>query len=166
MFATDGLVNDALMGLSAIDSPINWFGQAWTARLVIILGLLWRWTGYNMVFFLAGLQTIDPNTIEAAKVDGANSWRAFWHVTVPQLKPMILLCAIMSTNGTIQLFDESWNLTQGGPAYGSMSLSHYLFEISFQKNPNFGYASALSYAILMIVAVLAFIQMKVGDRRD
>ena len=166
MFSTDGLVNDMLMGVHLIDSPINWLGQTGTARLVIILGLLWRWTGYNMVFYLAALQNVDYSTLEAARIDGAGSFRTFWHVTVPQLRPMILLTAIMSTNGTIQLFDESWNLTQGGPAYTSMTMSHYLFELSFQKNPNFGYAAALSYVILIMVAVLAFIQMKVGDRRD
>ncbi len=166
MFATDGLVNDLLMGIHLIDSPVNWLGQTGTARLVIILGLLWRWTGYNMVFYLAALQNVDYSTIEAARIDGAGSWRTFWYVTVPQLRPMILLTAIMSTNGTIQLFDESWNLTQGGPAYTSMTMSHYLFELSFQKNPNFGYGAALSYVILIMVAVLAAIQMKVGDRRD
>jgi lactose/L-arabinose transport system permease protein len=166
MFATDGLVNDILMGLHFIDSPINWLGNTATARLVIILGLLWRWTGYNMVFYLAGLQNIDYSTLEAAKIDGAGAFKTFWYVTVPQLKPMILLTAIMSTNGTIQLFDESWNLTQGGPAYTSMTMSHYLFELSFQKNPNFGYGAALSYVILIMVAILAAIQMKVGDKRD
>lgn len=166
MFSTDGLVNDMLMGLHFIDSPINWLGQTGTARLVIILGLLWRWTGYNMVFYLAALQNLDYSTLEAARIDGAGSWRTFWYVTVPQLRPMILLTAIMSTNGTIQLFDESWNLTQGGPAYTSMSMSHYLFELSFQKNPNFGYGAALSYVILIMVAILAAIQMKVGDKRD
>ncbi|MCA0295080.1 MAG: sugar ABC transporter permease [Actinobacteria bacterium] len=166
MFSTDGLVNDMLMGLHFIDSPINWLGQTGTARLVIILGLLWRWTGYNMVFYLAALQNLDYSTLEAARIDGAGSWRTFWHVTVPQLRPMILLTAIMSTNGTIQLFDESWNLTQGGPAYTSMTMSHYLFELSFQKNPNFGYGAALSYVILIMVALLAAIQMKVGDKRD
>lgn len=166
MFANDGLINDMLMGLHLIDSPVNWLGQTGTARFVIILGLLWRWTGYNMVFYLAALQNIDNATIEAARIDGAGPFKTFWYVTVPQLKPMILLTAIMSTNGTIQLFDESWNLTQGGPAYTSMTMSHYLYELSFQKNPNFGYAAALSYAILLIVAILAAIQMKVGDKRD
>ncbi len=166
MFATDGFVNDALMWLHLIDSPINWLGQAGTARFVIILGLIWRWTGYNMVFYLAALQNIDASSVEAAKVDGANSWQTFWFVTVPQLKPMILLTAIMSTNGTLQLFDESFNLTRGGPAYQSMTMSHYLYEISFQRNPNVGYGSALSYVILILVAVLALIQMKVGDKRD
>lgn len=166
MFATDGLINDMLMSLHLIDSQVNWLGNTGTARMVLILGLLWRWTGYNMVFYLAALQNIDYSTIEAAKIDGAGSFKAFWYVTVPQLRPMILLTAILSTNGTIQLFDESWNLTQGGPAYTSMSMSHYLFELSFQKNPNFGYAAALSYVILILVAVLAAVQMKVGDKRD
>ncbi|MDC4233675.1 sugar ABC transporter permease [Actinomyces sp. B33] len=166
LFATDGFVNDVLVSWHLIDGPINWLGQPSTARMVIILGLLWRWTGYNMVFFLAGLQNVDPATIEAARIDGAGPIATFWYVIVPQLKPMILLTAIMSTNGTLQLFDESWNLTRGGPAYASMTMSHYLYELSFQKNPNFGYAAALSYVILLLVAVLALIQMKVGDRRD
>ncbi|WP_207382252.1 carbohydrate ABC transporter permease [Schaalia vaccimaxillae] len=166
LFATDGFVNDLLVSWNLIDTPINWLGQAGTARMVIILGLLWRWTGYNMVFYLAGLQNIDPSTIEAARIDGANPIQIFWHIIIPQLKPIILLTAIMSTNGTLQLFDESWNLTRGGPAYGTMTMSHYLYELSFQKNPNFGYAAALSYVILILVAVLALIQMKVGDRRD
>lgn len=166
MFATDGLINDMLMGLHFIDSPINWLGQTGTARFVIILGLVWRWTGYNMVFYLAAMQNLDYSTFEAAKIDGAGAFKTFWYVTVPQLRPMILLTAIMSTNGTIQLFDESWNLTQGGPAYTSMTMSHYLFELSFQKNPNFGYGAALSYVILIMVAILAAIQLKVGDKRD
>ncbi|MBB1511301.1 sugar ABC transporter permease [Tessaracoccus sp. MC1627] len=166
MFANDGLVNDMLMGLNFIDSPVNWLGETDTARFVIILGLLWRWTGYNMVFYLAALQNIDYSSLEAAKIDGASSLKTFWYVTVPQLKPMILLTAILSTNGTIQLFDESWNLTQGGPAYTSMTMSHYLYEVSFQRNPNFGYGAALSYVILIMVAVLAFIQMRIGDKRD
>ncbi|BDA64786.1 lactose ABC transporter permease [Actinomyces capricornis] len=166
LFATDGFINDLLMAVHLIDSPINWLGQTGTARIVIILGLLWRWTGYNMIFYLAGLQNIDQSTIEAARIDGAGPWQTFWYVIVPQLKPMILLTAILSTNGTLQLFDESWNLTRGGPSYTSMTMSHYLFELSFLKSPNFGYASAISYVILILVAVLAIIQMKVGDKRD
>lgn len=166
LFATDGFVNDMLMGIGFTDSPINWLGQAGTARAVLILGLIWRWTGYNMVFYLAALQNVDYSSIEAARMDGANAWQVFWNVTVPQLKPMIVFTAILSTNGTLQLFDESWALTLGGPAYHTMSMSHYLYEVSFQKNPNFGYAAAISYVILILVAILALIQMKVGDKRD
>ncbi len=166
LFSNDGLVNHILLGLHIVDVPVNWLTETGTARFVIILGLLWRWTGYNMVFYLAALQNIDASSLEAAKIDGANAWQTFWYVTVPQLRPMILLTAIMSTNGTIQLFDESFTLTSGGPAYSSMTMSHYLYELSFQKNPNIGYGSALSYVILLMVGVLAAIQMKVGDRRD
>ena len=166
LFATDGFVNDMLTGMHLVSSPVNWLGQAGTARFVIIVGLLWRWTGYNMVFYLAALQNLDYSTFEAAKIDGAGPVKTFLYVTIPQLRPMILLTAIMSTNGTLQLFDESWNLTQGGPAYSSMSMSHYLYEISFQRNPNIGYGSAMSYAILIMVAILAAIQMRVGDKRD
>ena len=166
LFATDGFINHVLTKFGILDDPVNWLGQAGTARFVIILGLIWRWTGYNMIFYLAALQNIEYSSLEAAKIDGANSFQTFWYVTVPQLKPMILLTAIMSTNGTLQLFDESWNLTQGGPAHQSMTMSHYLYEVSFQKNPNFGYAAALSYIILILVAILALIQMKVGDKRD
>lgn len=166
MFATDGLVNDLLMGVNLIDSPVNWLGQTHTAQFVIILGLPWRWTGYNMISYLAALQNIDRSSLEAAKVDGAGAVQTFWYVTLPQLKPMILLTAIMSTNGTLQLFDESFNLTSGGPANTSMSVSHYLYVVSFQNNPNFGYAAAISYVILIIVALLAAVQLKVGDRRE
>ncbi|WP_308797693.1 carbohydrate ABC transporter permease [Agromyces silvae] len=166
MFANNGFVNDMLMGIGLIDSEVNWLGDAESARFVIILGLLWRWTGYNMVFFLAALQNVDRSSIEAARMDGANAFQVFWHVTVPQLKPMIVLTAILSTNGTLQLFDESWALTRGGPAYMTMSMSHYLYEVSFLKNPNFGYAAAISYVILILVAVLALVQMKIGDKRD
>ena len=164
MFANDGFVNDFLANFGV--APVNWLGDPTTAKAVLILGLLWRWTGFNMIFFLAGLQNIDRSTIEAARMDGANGFQVFWRVTVPQLRPIILLTAIMSTNGTLQLFDESWALTRGGPAYGTMSMSHYLYEVSFQRNPNFGYGAALAYVILILVAILAFIQLKVGDKRD
>ena len=136
------------------------------ARWVIVIALIWRWTGYNMVFYLAALQNIDYSVYEAAKIDGASAAQCFWRITVPLLRPTILLTAIMSTNGTLQLFDESVNLTKGGPANMSITMSHYIYKLSFEGVPNFGYASALSFIILILVAVLAFVQMKVGDKRD
>lgn len=166
LFATDGTINAILKSLHLINTNIDWLGQPGTARAVIIIGLLWRWTGYNMIFYLAALQNVDPSTLEAARIDGAGPIKTFFYVTVPQLKPMIVLTAIMSTNGTLQLFDEPFNLTKGGPANTTMSMSQYLYNTAFALNDNFGYASAISYAILIMVAVLAFIQMKVGDKRD
>lgn len=166
LFATNGLINSFLMNLGLISENINWLGNTNTARLVIVIALLWRWTGYNMVFYLSALQNIEYSIYEAAKIDGAGAFNTFKSITVPLLKPTILLTAIMSTNGTLQLFDESVNLTNGGPANSTITMSHYLYKISFGGGvPNFGYAAALSFVILLMVAILAFIQMKVGDTR-
>ena len=119
-----------------------------------------------MVFYLSGLQNIEYSIYEAAKIDGASAVQTFFRITVPLLKPTILLTAIMSTNGTLQLFDESVNLTDGGPANASITMSHYIYNMSFKYVPNFGYAAAMSFLILILVAILAFLQMKVGDKRD
>ena len=167
LFAREGLINSILMGLGIISENINWLGQPGTAKAVIIIALLWRWTGYNMVFYLAGLQNIEYSIYEAAKVDGANGWKTFWHVTVPLLKPVIVMTGIMSINGTLQLFDESVNLTNGGPANTTITMSHYIYNNSLgQGVANFGYASALCFVVFIMVALLAYINMKVGDTRD
>ena len=164
LFANDGLVNRVL---STVGIPtVDWFQNAWAARWVIVIALVWRWTGYNMVFYLAGLQNIDYSIYEAARIDGASPFQQFVHLTIPLLKPTILLTAIMSTSGTLQLFDESVNLTAGGPGKATMTLTHYIFNISFVETPKFNYAAALSVFILVVVAVLSAIQMKVGDKRD
>lgn len=164
LFANDGLVNRVL---STVGIPtVEWFQNAWAARWVIVIALVWRWTGYNMVFYLAGLQNIDYSIYEAARIDGASPLQQFVHLTIPLLKPTILLTAIMSTSGTLQLFDESVNLTAGGPGKATMTLTHYIYNISFVETPKFNYAAALSVFILVVVAVLSAIQMKVGDKRD
>lgn len=166
LFAVDGLVNSILIKTGILSTGYNFLGHPDSARIVIILALVWRWTGYNMVFYLAGLQNIEYSIYEAAKIDGASPLQSFSRITVPLLKPTILLTAIMSTNGTLQLFDESVNLTNGGPANATITMSHYIYNVSFKYVPNFGYAAAMSYLILILVAVLAFMQMKVGDKRD
>lgn len=164
LFANDGLVNRVL---STVGIPtVDWFQNAWAARWVIVIALIWRWTGYNMVFYLAGLRNIDYSIYEAARIDGASPFQQFVHLTIPLLKPTILLTAIMSTSGTLQLFDESVNLTAGGPGKATMTLTHYIYNISFVETPKFNYAAALSVFILVVVAVLSAIQMKVGDKRD
>lgn len=166
LFSTDGLINTALLKTGILSSAYDFLGHPMSARFVIIIALIWRWTGYNMVFYLAALQNIDYSVYEAAKIDGASAWHSFWKITVPLLKPTILLTLIMSTNGTLQLFDESVNLTSGGPGSASMTMSHYIYDTSFRFVPNFGYSAAMSFVILVLVMVLAVIQMRVGDKRD
>ena len=163
LFANDGFINTLLRNIGL--SPVMWFANAWTARFVIIIALIWRWTGYNMVFYLSGLQNIDYSVYEAARIDGATPRQTLFKITIPLLKPTILLTTITSTNGTLQLFDESLNLTNGGPGKSTMTMSHYIYNTSFVQSPNFGYAAAMSIVILVMVAILAVIQMKVGDER-
>ena len=165
MFDLDGMINGVLMNLNLIDARINWLNDPNTAKIVIIIGLIWRWTGYNMVFFLSGMQSIEYSIYEAARIDGANQFQQLMKITIPLLKPIILVTGIMSTNGTLQLFDESMNLTKGGPANTTSTMSHYIYNKMFIGNPNFGYAAAMSFVILIMVAILSAIEMKVGDKR-
>ena len=165
LFTYDGMVNSVLVNIGFLKEPVNWLNEPNTARAVIILGLIWRWTGYNMVFFLSGMQSIEYSIYEAARIDGANMLQQLTKITIPLLKPIILVTGIMSTNGTLQLFDESVNLTNGGPANMTITMSHYIYNTMFTKNPNFGYAAAMSFVILIMVAILSAIEMKVGDKR-
>ncbi len=166
LFATDGLINSILIKLHILSTGYNFLGNATSAKIVIILALIWRWTGYNMVFYLAGLQNIEYSVYEAAKIDGANGWKTFWGITVPLLKPTIIMTFIMSINGTLQLFDESVNLTKGGPANTTITMSHYIYNTCFINVPNFGYASAMAFLVFIMVAILSLINLKVGDTRD
>ena len=167
LFATEGLVNAILVNLGILSENYNFLGNSTSAKIVIILALIWRWTGYNMVFYLAGLKNIEYSVYEAAKIDGANGWKTFWNITVPLLKPTIIMTFIMSINGTLQLFDESVNLTNGGPANSTITMSHYIYNNTFGTGvANFGYATAMAFFVFIMVGILALINMKVGDTRD
>ena len=166
LFATDGFVNAILMKLNLIAEPISWITDPVWAKILIILAITWRWTGYNMVFYLSGLQGIDDSIYEAADIDGAGAFEKFKSITLPMLKPIILFTTINSTIGTLQLFDEMMNITQGGPANATITISQYIYNILFKYSPDFGYAAAVSYVIVVMIVVLSFIQMKVGDKND
>ncbi len=167
MFATDGVVNNALMFLHIIGTPIPWLTDPFWAKVVIILAITWRWTGYNMVFYLAALQNIDRSIYESARIDGVPSWAVFTHITVPMLKPVILFTTVISTIGTLQLFDEVNNITvNGSPSDATLTLSLYIYNLTFRFMPSYGYAATVSYVIVIIVAILSFLQFWIArDRR-
>lgn len=166
LFATDGFVNALLMKLNVIADPIAWITDPFWAKILIILAITWRWTGYNMVFYLSGLQGIDASIYEAAEIDGAGALCKFKSITMPMLKPIILFTTINSTIGTLQIFDETMNITQGGPANATITISQYIYNILFKYSPDFGYAAAVSYVIVIMIVVLSVIQMKVGDKNE
>jgi len=166
MFSNDGVVNDALMAIGLLQEPIQWMADPFWAKVLIILAVTWRWTGYNMIFFLAALQNIDRSIYEAAKIDGIPAWARFFYITVPLLKPVILFTSVTSTIGTLQLFDEVLNITDGGPADATLTLSLYIYNLTFRFMPSFGYAATVSYVIVVAVAALSLIQFIAGrDRR-
>lgn len=166
LFATDGFVNIMLMNLHFISEPISWVTHPVFAKVLIIIAITWRWTGYNMVFYLSGLQGIDDSIYEAAAIDGAGGFQKFKSITLPLLKPIILFTTINSTIGTLQLFDETVNITNGGPANATITISQYIYNLLFKYQPNFGYAAAVSYVIVLLIVVLSIIQMKVGDDKE
>lgn len=165
LFSANGFINNLLINWSLIQEPLPFLTNAAWARIVIIITMLWRWTGYNMVFYLAGLQNIDNQVYEAARIDGASVVQQFSKITVPLLKPIIIMTTILSTNGTLQLFDEVFNMTQGGPGNGTVTLSLYIYRLTFQNVPQFGYASAIAFTVFIMVAALAAIQRKVGETK-
>lgn len=166
LFATDGFVNAFLININVISQPIAWITHPIWARVLIIIAITWRWTGYNMVFYLAGMQSIDDSIYEAAEIDGASAFMRFKSITLPLLKPIILFTTINSTIGTLQLFDETVNITNGGPANATITISQYIYNLLFKYSPNFGYAAAISYVIVLIIVILSFIQLKAGGDKD
>ena len=164
-FSLDGIVNLTLLKMNIIRTPLSFLTDPFWAKFVIILIITWRWTGYNTIFYLAGLQNIDDSIYEEARIDGASSVQQFFLITLPLLRPVILLTVIMSTNGTLQLFDEVKIISPEG-LKSTISISQYIYNLFFQMTPQLGYASAVSYSILIMVAILAFIQTKIGDEKD
>jgi len=166
MFANDGVINDFLLAIGLIADPIPWLGDPFWAKVVVITAITWRWTGYNMIFYLAAMQNIDRSIYEAARIDGVPAWARFWYITVPMLKPVILFTSVISTIGTLQLFDEVNVLTMGGPSDSTLTLSLYIYNLTFKFMPSFGYASTVSYVIVVLVGILSFLQFMVArDRR-
>ncbi|SCJ38704.1 Inner membrane ABC transporter permease protein ycjO [uncultured Clostridium sp.] len=166
LFATDGFVNAFLMNINVIAEPISWITHPIWAKVLIIIAITWRWTGYNMVFYLAGMQSIDDSIYEAADIDGASAFTKFRTITLPLLKPIILFTTINSTIGTLQLFDEVVNITGGGPANATVTISQYIYNLLFKYSPNFGYAAAVSYVVLFLIVILSFIQLKTGGDKN
>ena len=140
---------------------IQWVYSAWPARASIIISITWRWVGYNMIIILAGIQAIPTEMYESASLDGANFWQQLRYITIPAIKPILLFTTITSTIGTLQLFDEPYILTQGGPNYATITLGEYLYDNGF-KFLKFGFASALGYVMVIIIGILSYIQFRMN----
>ncbi len=148
-----GLVNKVL------GSEIQWLQDPDLVMPALVLAGVWRWAGFNMVYFLAGLQSIRQELYEAAAVDGAGPWQSFIHVTIPALKPVIAFVVITSMIGSFQLFDLPYVLTEGGPGNASMTMVMYLYKHGFEFI-NLGYAATIGWALAVIIGVISIIQVR------
>ncbi|HEY2864368.1 MAG TPA: sugar ABC transporter permease [Casimicrobiaceae bacterium] len=152
-----GLLNYVLGGVG-ID-PIDWLGDPHWAMPAIILFAVWKNFGYNMIIFLAGLQSIPQELYEAARIDGASVWRQFSSVTLPMLSPVVLLVGILTIAGYFQLFAEPYVMTQGGPLQSTVSVLYFMYEEGF-KWWNLGSASAVAFMLFLLIFAVTALQLR------
>ena len=164
LFNTDsGLINYIITLFGG--EKVRWIYSAWPARISIVIAITWRWTGYNMIILLAGIQAIPEELMESAGLDGATFWDKLRYITIPMVKPIILFTVITSTIGTLQLFDEAYILTAGGPDYATITIGQYLYQNGFEYL-KFGYAAAIGYVMVFIIGILSYLQFRVSGKED
>ncbi len=157
LFQTDGPVNLLLetIGLEAIP----WLSDTFWAMPVLIILSIWKQLGFNMVVFLAGLQTIPPSRYEAAQLDGANDWQQFWHITLPGLQSTLIFAIITTVIFTLRSFEQVYVVTSGGPLNSTNLLVYYIYEEAFGLF-DFGYAAAAATVLLGVTLILVYLQLR------
>ena len=166
LFSTEfGLINATLSLIGA--EPVDWLNQVASLKPAIALVVFWRYLGFNLVLYLAALQTVPQDLYEAATMDGAGPWQQFWHITLPSLKPMILFGVTLSVIGGLQLFEEPFILTRGngGTDQAGMTAAVYLYRLAFDFN-DFGAASAMSWLLFVLVALLTWLTNRAFKPRE
>ena len=156
-----GLINYALGQIGI--APVDWLGNPSTALPAILLFVAWKSFGYNMIIFLAALQAVPRDLEDAARVDGANAWMRFRHVTLPAIAPTVLLVAILTVAGMFQLFAEPYVMTQGGPARSTVTVLYFMFEEGF-KWWNLGSGAAVAFILFLCILVITLLQLKLARR--
>ncbi|WP_258397872.1 carbohydrate ABC transporter permease [Micromonospora noduli] len=156
---------NALLGAVGVDNAPGWTtSSTWSMPAVIIVGT-WRYMGYYMLLFLAGLQTIPAQLYEAAETDGASPWQRFVHVTLPGLRHTTFFVTVLLTIESFKVFDLILVMTGGGPGQSTLVLSQYIYQKGFEEN-QFGYASAVSVVLFAICFTITVIQFMVNKRRN
>lgn len=156
-----GWINYALDGIGI--APVDWLGDPQWAMPTLILFAVWKNFGYNMIILLAGLQAIPADLYEAARIDGANRWQQFRHITLPGLQPMLLMVAILTTAGYFQLFAEPYVITEGGPVQSTLSVLYLMFEEGF-KWWNLGMASAVAFTLFAMMLTVTLLLSRLAGR--
>ncbi len=158
-----GAFNWLLQQAHLIHKPVAWLYEPNTALWAVILLRVWKDIGYNMVIFLAGLQAVPPSLYESAKLDGADSWRTFWNVTLPIITPTLFFVGMMALINGFQTFDSVYLLTQGGPDHSTELMVYWMFKNAFEFY-KIGPASAIAYVVFLIILVLTLVQWQCRKR--
>ncbi len=156
LFQTDGAVNALLTSLGF--DQIAWLSDPLWAMPVLILVSIWKQIGFNLVVFLAGLQTIPINRYEAAELDGADSWQQFWYITLPGMQSTLIFAAITTVIFTLKSFEQVYIITGGGPLNSTNLLVYYIYDRAFAQF-DFGYAAAATMVLLGFTSVLVYLQL-------
>jgi multiple sugar transport system permease protein len=154
-----GVINQFL-ALFGIIGPA-WLADSDTAMFAIVIVTLWQGLGGNIIIFLAGLQGIPPALYEAAKLDGANGWQLFQYITLPLLRTTTYLIAFLTLIGSLQLFDQAYAMTQGGPGYATTTAVYQIYSNGFNQL-KMGYASAQAFVLALAILILSIIQMRIN----
>jgi multiple sugar transport system permease protein len=157
-----GLLNTFLRSIGISDVP-RWLADSDTALLVLIIVTIWKTLGFQMMIFLAGLQSIPPSLYEAARIDGANAWQMFRNVTLPLLTPVTFFVLIISIFEAFQTFEVTYAMTGGGPLYASTTLPFYIYLNAFEFN-RMGFASATAYILMLLVGLLTVLNFSIRRR--
>ncbi|WP_424005379.1 carbohydrate ABC transporter permease (plasmid) [Haloarcula salina] len=159
VIVAEGGLLDAIFQVFGL-TPLDWLGNGFWSRNLMAFMVVWRWTGYNMIIILAGLQTISESLYEAAEIDGASRFQKFRYITLPQLKPVLLFVLVTTTIGSFKKFSEPTILIgAGAPVKETRTIVYYIYEIAFQ-NLQLGYGSALTVVLVGIVMTLSLVQLK------
>jgi len=158
-----GLINRALATIGA--APVDWLGNPHTSIPAILIFVTWKIFGYNMIVFTAALSAVPQDLMEAARLDGADRWGRFRHVTLPAIGPTLLLAAVMSVAGFLQIFAEPYVMTLGGPAQSTTTILYFMFDEGF-KWWNLGQASAVAFVLFLMILALTLVQTRIGRRYE
>jgi multiple sugar transport system permease protein len=161
LYSTDGYINTLLEMLGIPYPERGWLLEPSTALLSIMAMDVWMATGYYMILFLAGMQTISDDLYDAADLAGASKWTQFFRITLPMLKPTLLFVLVINTIKSFQVFIEVYVMTKGGPMGSTTTLVYLVFENAFKHTDMMGYASAIAYILFIILIALSLFQMKV-----
>jgi multiple sugar transport system permease protein len=156
-----GLLNYYIKKLGG--SPVFWLTDERFALIAVSIVVVWTYIGYDMILFLAGLQGIPKETYEAAEVDGASTFQVFWHITLPLLKPVTMMVSTLTLVNVVQLFDQIYVMTNGGPGTSTLTMVQYMYTSAF-TNYELGYGSAIEVVILILLMVLITVQNRIGNR--